>query len=167
VLIFFVVVGGRTVRIRTIHTARERGHEFQGCFEGFSCCSEAVQIRSYNKLWAHFPRCCFLGGSYSATNFARFPRQNLWGQNLGVVSGFLLLEIVISLLIYFLEANKISLFGFPHIRVFPGWLPKFLSITWMCDCCSLCLFHCKSAWQCVFFIIIFSECGFIHFRVHS
>jgi hypothetical protein len=70
--------------------------------------------------------------------------------------------------IYFPEANKISLslFGFPHIGVFLGWLPKFLSFTWMCNCCSLCLFRCKSAWQCEFLLIIFSECRFIHFRVH-
>jgi hypothetical protein len=30
VLIFFAVVGDRTVRIRTVCTARERGHEFRG-----------------------------------------------------------------------------------------------------------------------------------------
>jgi hypothetical protein len=66
--------------------------------------------------------------------------------------------------ISFLELIK-SLFGFLRIGVFPGWLPKFLSFTWICSCCSLCLFHCKSAWQCVFLLIIFYECGFIHFRV--
>jgi hypothetical protein len=58
-----------------------------------------------------------MGGPYDSTKLAHFPRQNLWGKNLGAVSGFLLLEIVIFLLIYFPEANKISL----SLWVSPHW----------------------------------------------
>jgi hypothetical protein len=32
VLSYFSIVGGRTVRIRIVHTARERGHENRGSF---------------------------------------------------------------------------------------------------------------------------------------
>jgi hypothetical protein len=97
VLIFIVVVGGRTVRIRTVRTARKEGTNFEAGRHKIDAVLRVFLLQqgrtdqSYNRLWACFPRCCFLGGSYSSTDLAHFPRQNLWGQNLGDVSGFLLL----------------------------------------------------------------------------
>jgi hypothetical protein len=41
-----------------------------------------------------------------------------------------------------LAGNYIVL-GFPTLG-FSLALPKFLSISWLNDCCSLCLFSCKS-----------------------
>jgi hypothetical protein len=85
--IFFVVVGGRTIRIRTVRTTKERGHEFRGkggtnfevVLRVFLVVKRVVQIRSYSKLWACFPRCYFLGGSYNSTDLTRFARQIFGG----------------------------------------------------------------------------------------
>jgi hypothetical protein len=70
---------------------------------------------------------------YKCKYLTRFSRKHICG-TVGCCKLFSWLLNVILLLIYFPEANKISisLFGFPHIEVFPGWLPKFLSFTWMC-----------------------------------
>jgi hypothetical protein len=56
------------------------------------------------------------GGSYNNTNLAHISRQKGVGL-LGDVSGFLLLENVILLVIYFPEANKISV----SLWVSPHW----------------------------------------------
>jgi hypothetical protein len=68
-----------------------------------------------------------------------------WDSFWCAISGFLLLEIVILLLIcIFLKLNnKISLslshWVSPH-WIFPWHLPKIMSYSWVIECCSLCLF---------------------------
>jgi hypothetical protein len=66
---------------------------------------------------------------YNRTDFrARFSSY-IYVILLGIVSEFLLLEIVFMLLICtFLTMNKISLIGFPQVGVFLGWVPKILGV---------------------------------------
>jgi len=54
--------------------------------------------------------------------------------------------------------NNISLSRWvsPHWG-FPWLLPKFLSFM---GCCTLCYFRCYFAYQCVFLLMVISECGF-------
>jgi hypothetical protein len=54
--------------------------------------------------------------SYNNTDLARVSRQIIVGL-LGAIRGILLLEIVMLLLIYFLEDNKVSL----SLWVYPHW----------------------------------------------
>jgi hypothetical protein len=91
------------------------GHKNRGCLEYFLLQKGLYSYVRTTVVWHIFRGVVQQRRSYNSTDLAQISRQKGVGL-LGVVSGFLLLEIVILLLIYFPEANKISLsLGFPTL----------------------------------------------------
>jgi hypothetical protein len=142
-------VGGRTVRIRTVHTVRtvstdlaQKSRQFLAQFSrqisDFCCCFWAVRNSPYNTLLAQKSR--YKRRSYNSTDLARFSRQNLvglfWCCEVFSLAG----NVYLLLFCTFLKLNNnISLslsWVSPHWG-FPWHLPKFLSFM---GCCPLCLF---------------------------
>jgi hypothetical protein len=74
-----------------------------------SCCRRCRTVMSVQLLFGtFFEVLSSKGGPYNSTDLAQISRQKVVGL-LGAVRGILLLEIVMLMLIYFPEANKISL----------------------------------------------------------
>jgi len=123
--------GGRTVRVRTVRTSEEKGILRQPC-----CTQTKAPVWYFSLLlgaifcavhtvgtWHNFLCAVQLGRT---ALWACFPRQQIVVAVLCGCKWFLLLENCISAPdIDFLKLNKISLIGFTHNGVFPGWLPNF------------------------------------------
>ena len=94
--------------------------------------------------------------SYNNTYLAHFSRQNLvglfWCCDVFSLAG----NVYVLLFCSFLKLNNRSL-SLSLSLGFPWHLPKFLSVM---GCCPLCYFCCYFAQQCVFLLMVISECGF-------
>jgi hypothetical protein len=96
------------------------GHKIEVVWS-ISCCKRGLIVMSVQLLFGTFFEVLSIkGGSYNIIDLAWISKQKGVGL-LGVVSGFPLLEIVILLLIYFPEANKISLSLSLSLWVSPHW----------------------------------------------
>jgi hypothetical protein len=132
----FFVIGGHIVWICIVSTTKRKGmifkagcrHKFQRKLK-FSLLQKGIFVLSVQfTVGTKFEVLFSKGGHTIVWIWNRFQGRILWGL-LGAISEFLLLENVFILLICtFLKLNKISLIMFPHIGVFPGWLPKFLGV---------------------------------------